>query len=156
MRRALALAWLLAGASAAVAQTPSPSPSPEGSWTFETAPVNETCRLTGDMVIDRNGQGGLSCRFVALQSCSGSPPIAIRVAQTCRARQSGARIEIESRILRTLSVSPVGLEEAVRRYYAPDNFSVSLNPAGTEMTGRFHSLSEAFVRFRRFSADLVS
>ena len=150
------LAGLIAGAciaSPALADTN--AAAPVGEWAFETARVNSNCVLSGDMSIWK-ARDGLACRFVATQSCTGQPPITIKVAQTCTATQKGASIDIVSKIDRTVSVSPKEMKDQVDEFYAPDNFSVRLNKAGDEMTGMFHSLSEAAVRFWRRNNDLVS
>lgn len=150
------LAGLVAGAclaSPALAETK--AATPVGEWAFETAKVNSNCALSGDMSIWKT-RDGLSCRFVATQSCTGEPPMTIKVAQTCKATQKGAAIEIVSKIDRTVSVTPKDMKAQVDEFYAPDNFSVRINKAGDEMTGRFHSLSEAAVRFWRHKNDLVS
>lgn len=150
-------ASLLAGAclAAPAAFAREPAKTPEGEWSFETAKVNANCLLSGDISIWK-ARDGYACRFVATQSCTGSPPIEIKVAQSCTAKQTGDRVEIVSKIDRTVSVKPTDLKDAVDASYAADNFSVRLNKAGDEMTGKFHSLSEAFVRFRRHTNDLVS
>lgn len=141
--------------STPVALAREPANTPVGEWSFETAKVNANCALSGDISIWK-ARDGYACRFVATQSCTGSPPIEIKVAQSCTAKQSGDKVEIVSKIDRTVSVKPADLKDAVDQSYAADNFSVRLNKAGDEMTGKFHSLSEAFVRFRRHTNDLVS
>jgi hypothetical protein len=149
MKRTVAAALLaLALAPAAHAA------SPVGAWTFETAPVNQNCKLSGDMQIWKT-RSGLACRFTAVQACTGDPPIEIKVAQTCIATQAGQTVTITSKIDRTLSVKPQSLKDDVDAFYAPDNFAVTLNATGDEMTGLFRSLSEAFVRFSRRD-ELVS
>lgn len=100
-------------------------------------------------------EGRYSCTFVANQICEGDPPLDIKVEQSCTATLSGSQVNIESQIKRTVSVSPEYQRERVDALYAPDHFFVSLNAAGDEMTGMFHSVSRAFVRFTRLQ-DLTS
>jgi len=150
------LAGLLAGAciaSPALAETK--AATPVGEWEFETAKVNSNCALSGDMSIWQS-RDGLACRFVAVQTCTGEPPVTIKVAQSCTASQKGSTVEIVSKIDRTVSVTPKELKPQVDEFYAADNFTVRLNKTGDEMNGRFHSLSEAAVRFWRRNNDLVS
>ncbi len=124
--------------------------SPAGAWAFETDKVNLNCKLSGEMTIWQDKKAGLyACRFLAVQSCTGEPPIEIKVAQTCTATHSGNQVSITSKIDKTVSVKPRDMLETVEELYAPDHFMVSLNARGDEMTGMFHSLSQAYVRFRR-------
>jgi hypothetical protein len=148
-------ALLAAGfAAQALAETPT------GRWQFETDPINRTCKLSGEMTVwpskEKNAKPGLfGCRFIAVQSCTGEPPIEIKVTQTCTAAQSGNQVSITSAIEKTVSVTPKEMLDTVLKSYAPDHFMVSLNAAGDQMNGMFHSLSRAAVRFRRLE-DLSS
>ncbi|MEZ5939099.1 MAG: hypothetical protein R3C52_12925 [Hyphomonadaceae bacterium] len=145
-----ALCACMPAAGAAYAQ------SPTGRWTFQTGTINDTCDLSGDMKIWQESKDGpYKCRFTSVQECKTEPPLRIEMAQTCVAKVKGQSIEITSAIDKALDVSPPDLKEAVRLGYAPDNFKVELNKAGTEMTGTFHSLTQALVKFRR-AADLTS
>jgi invasion protein IalB len=167
MIRAALLLALAASLGAAAAQSPpAPSPKPQkptggfpsavGAWTFETAPVNLNCKLSGTMTISQAGPaGGLTCRFVAVQGCTGDPPLRFEVEQACTAKQTGANVEIESRIVRVMKAEPADLLDAVKANYAPDDFKVAITRRGDEMLGDFHSLSTARVRFVR-AVDLTS
>ncbi len=146
---------LVACAGSPLAHAETKAVTPVGEWRFETAKVNANCMLSGDMTIWK-ARDGLACRFIANQSCTGEPPIDIEVAQTCTAKQTGDQIVITSKIDRTVSASPSYLKPEVDQFYAPDNFTVRINKAGDEMKGKFHSLSEAAVRFWRNTSDLVS
>jgi hypothetical protein len=162
--RAMAAALVVSATAAqiAIAQSPKPRtpaggyPSAVGNWSFETAPINLNCKLSGTMTIQQAGPaGGLSCRFVAVQSCEADEPLRFEVAQTCTAKQTGADVAIDSKVDRVLKVSPADMEDAVKAYYAPDNFRIVITRKGDEMIGDFISLSKAKVRFVR-SVDLTS
>jgi len=130
--------------------------TPAGRWAFETDPVNLNCLLKGEMQVRPTSvEGQYACTFIANQICEGDPPLDIKVEQSCTATLSGSQVNIESRIERTVSVSPENQRDRVDALYAPDHFFVSLNAAGDEMTGMFHSVSRAFVRFTRLQ-DLTS
>lgn len=156
-RFTLALLLAVGAASTSLAAPPKTpqDPSPAGRWRFQTDRVNSgNCTLSGDMTVWRSAPI-YKCRFTAVQACDGNPPIRIEVAQTCDASQDGRRITIESKIEKYVKVSPASMETTVRKGYAPDHFKVTLNNAGSEMTGMFHSLSDAPVVFRRIE-DLTS
>lgn len=147
---AVALAGLVAPSATAQSDTPS------GRWAFETDPVTPDCILKGEMQIwPTNADGQYACSFIANQVCTSSPPLDIHVQQSCTAQLTGAQVNIESRVVRTVSVSPEDQRDRVDALYAPDNFFVSLSEGGEEMTGMFHSVSRAFVRFIRLE-DLTS
>ncbi len=151
MSARLAALSLLFVAPAAAAQTIA------GDWKFETGKVAGVCRLSGDMEISGpDKDNATTCRFVATQSCPGDPPLEFSVQQTCRVAKTGKKLEITSAIERVLSVKPQNYLDTVKQGYAPDNFSVTLNSAATEMTGLFHSRSTSTVRFWRPNGDLVS
>ncbi len=127
-----------------------------GRWSFETAPVNENCVLTGEMSIQPTSTPGqFSCHFVSVQACTTIPPIEIEVLQTCTATQTGVQVNIESAVENIVRAEPEEFFPQIELTYAPDHFFVSLNTTGDEMTGMFHSLSNAFVRFTRLE-DLTS
>jgi hypothetical protein len=151
----------------APAQTPAPAPekpaaksgshTPIGRWRFETGMVTTNCKLSGDMQVSKASKSGLySCTFVAVQSCTGKPPMEFQVQQTCVATQTGSQVTITSKIDKFVSVKPADMLAVVKSGYAADNFEVTLNTAGTEMRGLFHSLNKAAVRFWRPNSDLVS
>jgi hypothetical protein len=156
----------LALAPLAAAQSPPPAPAPErpaanhtpvGRWKFETGMVNLNCKLSGEMQVLKAAQTGLySCQFVAVQSCTGNPPLEFKVQQTCIATQTGKQVTITSKVQNILSVKPEAMFPTVKRGYAADNFEVTLNPDGSQMTGMFHSLNQASVRFWHPNSDLVS
>jgi hypothetical protein len=146
---------LVAAALAAAFTAPALAQSPVGKWAFETAPVNMNCQLSGEMTVWAKPQkNSYGCRFVAVQSCAGEPPLRFEVAQTCTAARTGADIAITSQIDRVISASPADFLDAVKAGYAPDHFEVTLNRTASEMNGVFHSLSEAAVRFWRVE-DLI-
>ncbi len=150
-----ALAALAVALLAMPALAESSAPSPTGRWAFETGVVNLDCKLNGEMTVWSTPQkNSFGCRFVAVQSCAGDPPLRFEVAQSCIATRKGAGLKITSKIDRVVSASPTGLLDAVKEGYAPDNFELTLNRTASEMTGMFHSLSEARVRFWRLE-DLV-
>jgi hypothetical protein len=162
----LLLLALLVLAPIAVAQTPAPKPapaqpsgahSPIGRWKFETGMVNLNCKLSGEMqVTQAPTTGAYSCKFVAVQSCAGDPPLEFRVQQSCIATQVGKQVTITSKIEKILSVKPEAMFPTVKSGYAADNFEVTMNAAGSEMRGMFRSLNQANVRFWRPNSDLVS
>ncbi len=130
-------------------------PTPAGRWRFQTDRVNGgNCTLAGDMNVWK-AASSYKCRFTAVQACGGVPPIRIEVEQSCNASLDGMRVTIQSKIEKYVKVSPPEMEETVRSGYAPDHFKVTLNAAGSEMSGMFHSLSDAPVVFRRV-VDLTS
>lgn len=130
--------------------------SPAGRWSFETDTVTDNCKLKGEMQIwPEAAVDEYSCRFIANQICASTPPLDIKVEQSCVATMTGSQLNIESTVERTVSVSPEDQRPRVDALYAPDNFFVSINEAGDEMTGMFHSVSRAFVRFKR-QLDLTS
>ncbi len=137
---------------AAPAVADSADSSVTGSWTFETKPINDNCKLYGEMDIWKERTGVYACRFVAVQACTGKPPLEFKVEQTCSAKVTGKSVAIESRIDHVVSVKPAELLEGVKARYAPDNFYVTINAAGTFMIGMFRSVGEAEVRFWRREA----
>jgi hypothetical protein len=157
---------LLAIAPVAVAQSPAPRTAPTkpsagqtpiGRWKFETGMVNLNCKLSGEMQVAKaTTTGAYSCKFIAVQSCTGNPPLEFQVQQGCVATQTGSQVTITSKVEKILSVKPEAMFPTVKSGYAADNFEVTLNPAGSEMRGMFHSLSQATVRFWRPTGDLVS
>jgi hypothetical protein len=155
--RAIFALTCLALAAPAMAQTSATKKTPLGAWRFETAMVNLNCKLTGDMQVTKAPTtGAYSCKFVAVQSCTGKPPLEFKVQQSCIATQAGSRVTITSKIDKIVSVKPEDMFATVKNGYAADNFEVTLNAAGTEMRGMFHSLNDATVRFWRPHSDLVS
>ena len=163
----LALALLIA-APAALGQSPappsgksspqaSPDHTPVGRWKFETGMINANCKLSGEMDVAKADKTGLfSCRFVAVQSCTGNPPLEFQVKQSCIATQTGKQVTITSKIDKIISVKPAAMWPTVTSGYAADNFEVTLNALGSDMRGMFHSLNQATVRFWRPNSDLVS
>lgn len=148
---------LLTLAPVALAQSPTPKPTPVGQWKFETGMVNLNCKLSGEMQVTKAETTGLySCRFIAVQSCTANPPLEFKVQQSCVATQTGKQVTITSKVDKILSVKPEAMFPTVKSGYAADNFEVTLNPAGSEMRGMFHSLNQATVRFWRPHSDLVS
>lgn len=126
-----------------------------GGWRFETGRIDDACTISGRMTITPTADPArFDCRFESRQLCERTPPIDIRMSQTCTAAVSGEQIAISSRLAAPLSVKPESFAASIMRTYAPDNFIVS--PAShDELTGVFHSQRRAFVRFRR-EVDLLS
>ena len=164
--RSLIVAGLMLAPSAA-GQSPTPpgqppteasvAQTPLGRWKFETGMVTPNCKLSGEMQVLKAKTTGLyACHFVAVQSCTGNPPMEFHVQQTCIATQTGKQVIITSAIDKILSAKPAALLPLVKSGYAADNFDVTLNPVGSEMRGMFHSLNQATVRFWRPHNDLVS
>jgi hypothetical protein len=147
----LALAALAFAPTAAADRTLAAGASLAGRWEFRTGPIGAAgaCDIAGSINIERaNAQGVHPCRFESIQTCPNSP-IAYKVAQSCTARVTGNTVSIVSRVERIISVEPAENLEAVRRGYAPDNFTVRINTGATEMIGRFYSHGESEVRFWR-------
>lgn len=152
----LGLRSALVVAAAAGLSCAAQADSPAGRWAFKTDTVTENCLLKGEMHIWPEGaEDEFSCSFIANQVCDSTPPLDIKVEQSCTATLTGSQLNIESAIVRTVSVSPEDQRPRVDALYAPDHFFVSINEAGDEMTGMFHSVSRAFVRFTR-QLDLTS
>lgn len=132
------------------------APSLAGKWSFETAELYDNCTISGEMTITQIAKSKrFTCTFKALQRCTRQPPIEIHTTQSCAATQAGSQVSIISRLEKVDKVNLPGLLQGMGQRYAPDNFNVTLNKSGDEMIGRFESLGEAPVKFRR-REDLVS
>jgi hypothetical protein len=130
--------------------------SPAGSWTFKTDQLEDSCTISGEMTIKSIGRPNrFTCTFKAVQTCSGRLPLEIHTTQSCSALQTGSQLVITSRLDKVDKVNPGAMLKGMDQRYAPDNFSVTINPSADRMDGRFESLGEAPVRFRRHE-DLVS
>jgi hypothetical protein len=141
----LALASVLAFTGAALAQ-PS-APSILGQWKFETAAYNvlsdgQSCRMTGDMVIERAPNGAYKCRFTARERC---PHGEWAAEQTCTGVRRGDQLELTATIVK---LTPANVS------YAPDNWLLTIK-SGSRMIGELRSADIAAVEFRRGTA-LVS
>ena len=79
----------------------------------------------------------------------------IHTDQSCVATMKDKKLTITSKLERVTKVEPFWLAMGMEKRYAPDNFMVTINPAGDEMTGLFESMGEAPVTFRR-QQELVS
>ena len=149
----------LIGSLAAVAETPAAS-SIAGSWKFRTAPLpSNACIISGDITIAKTATPNVwSCEFISREDCgAGAAASFQKVAQSCQAITVGKAVEITSKVKAVLDAGPAERRADLMtpgRYQA-DDFSVTLQPSGAEMTGRFHSLQAAGVRFWRVR-DLTS
>jgi hypothetical protein len=153
----LAIALALAATPFAVAQLKK-APSPAGNWEFKTAPLNDRCIIAGDMQIREVGAGAskrFSCTFRAVQSCTSGEIRTIHTDQTCTLTQAGAKVSMVSKLERVVKTDPKELMNGMDRRYAPDNFYVTITPDGDEMEGKFESMGEAPVKFRR-KGELLS
>lgn len=155
LRRALFLTAVSFMALPALAQTP---PTAAGSWTFATVELNDRCTISGEMTLkpapSKAGKT-FSCSFKATQSCTNGYIRTIHTVQSCVATQAGARVVITSKLEKVESVDPAYLMKGMDKEYTPDNFDVTINTAGDEMTGKFESQGHAPVTFRR-KQELVS
>jgi hypothetical protein len=139
--------------SAALAQAA--APSPVGTWGFITTELSDTCTISGEMTITQTKPKMFSCTFKAVQSCRARLPRTINTDQTCVATQSGAEVSITSKVDKIVSVDPSSMMKGMDRRYAPDNFVVTINRRGDQMSGQFESMGTAPVKFRRHQ-DLTS
>lgn len=159
MRKPLALALTAAGLALFCPHAGADAASGlrlAGHWRFETAPISPSCKLSGEMQVSPTSDPKrFICRIVSLQACAGEPKIEIRMSQTCQASISGDAIEIVSKVEKAIKVTPEALGVNILQRYAPDDFSVVATVRKDELTGMFHSLARAKVRFWR-DADLVS
>lgn len=154
--------WLVAAiapAAGTMAETPGAS-TVAGAWKFKTDNLPKNgCIITGDMTIAKTSTPNVwSCEFTSREDCGVKPNTRFqRVKQSCRAITIGRTVEITSKVEAIIDAGPPELRAdlmAPGRYKA-DDFSVTLQPSGDEMIGRFHSLQVAGVRFWRIR-DLTS
>jgi len=134
------------------------APSPAGNWEFKTSPLNDRCIISGDMQIRETGSGTakrFSCTFRAVQSCTSGEIRTIYTDQSCQLTQTGSKISMVSKLERVVKTDPVELMNGMDRRYAPDNFYVAISPDGDVMDGKFESMGEAPVKFRR-KGELLS
>jgi hypothetical protein len=128
------------------------APSPEGLWEFKTAELYDSCTISGDMEIRREGEQGSKrfiCTFRAVQACTRNSIRTIHTEQSCTATQTGSQVNIVSKVEKIVSTEPPELMKGMLQRYWPDNFKVTINPRGDEMDGLFESQGEAPVKFRR-------
>ncbi len=133
------LSALLACAGAAIAQPAAPNVL--GAWRFETARYDVDngggCQMTGSMTITRGPSANVyACRFIATETC---PWGEWSAEQTCVATRTGAKLEIESTIVK---LTPATTS------YAPDNWSLTIRSSDL-MMGELRSADIADVQFRR-------
>ena len=134
------------------------APSPAGNWEFKTAPLNDRCIIAGDMQIREIGSGTakrFSCSFHAVQSCTSGEIRTIHTDQTCQLTQTGSKVSMVSKVERIVKTDPKELMNGMDRRYMPDNFYVTISPDGDVMDGKFESMGEAPVKFRR-KGELLS
>ncbi|HEV7694132.1 MAG TPA: hypothetical protein VGO52_25080 [Hyphomonadaceae bacterium] len=152
-----ALVLALCASPFAVAQLKK-APSPAGNWEFKTAQLNDRCIISGDMQIRETGSGTakhFSCTFHAVQSCTVGEIRTIYTDQSCQLTQTGSKISMVSKVERIVKTDPKELMNGMDRRYAPDNFYVTISPDGDVMDGKFESMGEAPVKFRR-KGELLS
>jgi hypothetical protein len=157
-RSLLILAVLAACASPLAFAQLKKAPSPEGKWEFKTELLNDRCTISGEMLIAEAGQGEakrFTCKFRAVQACTGGAIKRIETDQSCTLTQTGSRVSIVSKLTGVVSTEPKELMQGMDRRYAPDNFFVTINSRGDQMDGRFESMGEAPVKFRR-KGELIS
>lgn len=145
------VSFVVAIAPAASAQLRK-APSPEGAWEFKTAELYDSCTISGEMEITREGGAAskiFTCTFRAVQACTRGNIRTIHTEQSCSASQTGSQVNIISKVDKIVSTEPPELMKGMLQRYAPDNFKVSINPRGDEMEGMFESQGEAPVKFRR-------
>jgi len=161
MRRPAAILLAVAialGATPFAAGQLKKAPSPAGDWEFKTAQLNDRCIISGNMQIREVGSGKtkhFSCTFRAVQSCTSGEIRAIHTDQTCTLTQTGSKISMVSKVERIVKTDPKELMNGMDRRYMPDNFYVAINADGDEMDGKFESMGEAPVKFRR-KGELLS
>jgi hypothetical protein len=152
---------LLALSPTASAQKPAPEKTIAGVWRFETTPITSgaitsSCKLAGDMQILKPAKDKpQTCKFTVVQTCTGDQPVEIKVEQSCAITRLGDAVGIKSSVDQIVSTKPPDMKDQARFHYQADDFDLTLNPAGSQMTGLFHSIGEAKVRFWRPS-ELVS
>jgi len=154
---AVLVGFSLCAAPIALAQLKK-APSPEGTWDFKTAELNDKCTISGEMTIGETGSGDtrrFTCRFKAVQACTGGSIRKISTEQSCTLTQAGPKVTIISKVERIVATEPPELMKGMDRRYFPDNFYVSINTRGDEMEGMFESQGEAPVKFRR-KGELIS
>jgi hypothetical protein len=149
----------LVGSLTAIAETPA-EPNISGSWKFKTAPLpSNACIISGDITISSTPTPNVwSCEFISREDCGAGDAASFqKVAQSCQAVTVGKAVEITSKVKAMLDAGPPERREDLMtpNRYRADDFSVTLQPSGVEMTGRFHSLQAASVRFWRVR-DLTS
>ncbi len=148
----LALACALAFPAAAQLKK---SPSPEGAWQFATDDFRGGCRLAGDITLTETKANAFSCSFEAKWTCDAGPLRSVRTRQSCSATQAGAKILVTAKLEKIVSADPSDAMTWLKSAYAPDNFDITINRKGDEMTGLFKSYDIAPVKFRRKS-ELIS
>lgn len=156
----LVIAVLLSPAALAQApgtsKTPPANQTPVGEWTFKTATLEDSCVISGEMTITQVGKSNrYTCTFDAVQTCTRRLPAEIFTTQSCVAIRIGSQLGISSKLDKVRRVNPDSMRKGMELQYAPDNFYVQLNKRGDEMTGKFESMGEAPVKFRRHE-DLIS
>lgn len=152
--RLLTLALACAVALPASAQLKK-SPSPEGDWQFATTSFRDGCMLSGEINLNETKANTFSCAFEATWACKGGALRSVRTQQTCTATQTGAKVIVTAKLEKVVSADPAEAMSWLKTAYAPDNFDVTINTRGDEMTGLFKSHDIAPVKFRR-KGELIS
>jgi hypothetical protein len=152
--RLLSVALVCALALPAAAQLKK-SPSPEGEWRFATTAFRGGCTLSGDITLDETAANAFSCSFEANWTCTSGVLRSVKTQQSCTATQAGAKVLVTAKLDRIVSADPPDAMSWLKSAYAPDNFDVTINNRGDEMSGLFKSYDIAPVKFRR-KAELIS
>lgn len=130
-----------------------------GRWLFKTEPLpGKGCSISGDIEFTKTAKPlGYSCIFHSREDCKrAGGDTFTEVRQSCIAMPAGGAFIISSKVEAITDAGPplFRAQMMAEGSYAADNFRVSPTRAG-EMTGLFHSLRQAAVRFWR-DEDLVS
>jgi len=124
-------------------------------WSFATSDFRGGCKLEGNITLSETRADTFSCSFDANWTCPANALRSVRTKQSCSATQAGARILVTSKLDKIVSADPADSITWLKSAYAPDNFDVTINMRGDEMTGLFKSHDIAPVKFRR-KAELIS
>jgi len=129
-----------------------------GRWLFKTDPLpGKGCTISGEIEFRKLAKPlGYSCTFLSREDCQrpGGDTFT-EVRQSCIAMPSGDSFVISSKVEAITDAGPPLFKQQLLETmaYSPDNFRVK--PTGSQMSGIFHSIREAGVRFWR-DEDLVS
>jgi hypothetical protein len=138
---------ILLGLASAMLSAPAFADDLSGVWSFTTEPTQFNCVISGEMTIKMVSTRRFSCTFTAVQACTERLPHAIHTEQSCSAVQVGRQVSITSRVEKITGVDPVSMTDEVG--YAPDDFTLTLNADGAEMTGKYSSNRSSPARFWR-------
>jgi hypothetical protein len=131
------------------------SPSAEGDWQFVTNDFRGGCKLAGEITLTETQANAFTCAFEANWTCTTGALHSVRTKQTCSATQIGAKVFVKAKLEKIVSADPPEAMSWLTSAYAPDNFDLSINNRGDEMTGLFKSYDVAPVKFKR-KRELIS